>query len=172
MNYNEPIYGTTNQTTSNNTEEATGIPELFQPGKMPRSYQGLPTQSIESLLSVIQPKLEGSIQNYESNIDDYTQQAMDFSRTQSRDFLDDVLQKSLNSLNARNMLDSSITEGALGKATGQVGANLNNQAFQSAMGGAQMKMQMPDLLGSLMSMGQYTSETNPLAPYSLLAGLM
>jgi hypothetical protein len=116
----------------------------------------------------------------------------------SRQALDQSLPQILQQLSARGMMDSSVGSDALSNAAMQIIPQFANMGYQSQMDAANMRMQIPSILATLGQLGQYSqsagtsssqssqrqegitsgysntdmSNTNPLAPYELMANFL
>ncbi len=144
-------------------------PQVYQPDLFPTARKGIGQDYISQIMGSVVPRLTDSVENYESNIDQYTGEAVAQSRGNTRDLLDNVLQSSLNSMSSRNMLNSSIAENVMGNATGEVLKNISNQNFQAGMEGAKLKVGAPDMLAQIAQLGNISESQDPSVPQQILS---
>jgi hypothetical protein len=126
---------------------STGTMDIFQPGLFPSSYSGMDrgfsSSTLESILPLLQRSLS-SLPNSSSN----------FMRSNAGG----VLQDAVNNLSSRGILNSSVASNTLARTA----SNLGGQAMQ-------MQANLPSILGQLATnVGNYSYQSNPLAPYQLL----
>jgi len=160
-------------------------PEMFQPDLYPTSsgtntstsYSGLPSEYLDQLMQGLMPELMRSIQGMPQAIDEYTGKASQMYEGMGRRLLDDAMPGILNNLAGRNVLNSSVASDAISKTATNIIPMFTDAALQAGMKGAEMKANIPSILGNIANLGRVsessaegTSESsNPLAPYELLS---
>jgi len=147
------------------------IPEIYRPDLFPTSRSGIGQDYIDQIMSSIIPQLTSSIGSRDQNINDLTGQSLAQSRSVSGDLISDVLQDTLNNLNARGITNSTITGDIAGEATGNILKNISNQVYQTGIQGASLKLGTPDLLGQLAGLGQVSESQDPSIPQRILASI-
>lgn len=145
--------------------------QLYEPSKYPKSYTGISSRYRNELMDNIIPQIVSAVQGYEGNVDNYVAEAAGLAQNTGQNLLQDVLQTNMNSLVQRGMVNSKVAGTTLGAATGDVLKNVQNQAYQTGMQGAQMKLNQTDMLGQLAELGQYTSTTDASVPQRIIASL-
>jgi hypothetical protein len=143
---------------------------VFPKGEDVKPYSGLPESYRDQLLSFLMPQLQGSVQNMEGNIDDYTQSALGTYQQEFDQYIQDVIPKQLRSLSQRGVLDSSFAENALSQTYSDALRKSSGMGYQTAMEAARMKTQIPQTVGNLLQYGQYSED--PTVMYKTLAGLL
>lgn len=103
-----------------------------------------------------------------------------------------AFQGTLNQLSNRGMLQSNVASDTLARAGTNIMQDIANRGFDALLAGAQAKMQVPSILGSLANLGQTSTSgygstsqgisggtsnqrsysANPLAPYELFSNLL
>lgn len=145
--------------------------QLYNPENFPTSRAGLGQEYIDQIMSSVIPQLTSSVEGFEGNVDEFTNQALGLARSTGQDLLSGVLQTNLNSLVGRGMMDSKVAGTALGAATGDVLKNIQNQTMQAGMEGAKLKLGMPDMLAQLAQLGQVSESADPSVPDRIIATL-
>jgi len=79
-------------------------PQVYKPDLYPTAYKGLGNDYIQQIMGSVVPRLQTSIEDYDTNIDQYTGEAAAMGRGNAKNLLDDVLQSSLNTMSSRNMI--------------------------------------------------------------------
>ncbi len=144
-------------------------PQVYQPDLFPTAFSGIEQGYMDQIMGAVVPQLTDSIQNHDTNINQYTKEAFAQNRNASKGLLDSVLQSSVNSLNSRGILNSKVAENTMGNATGEVFKNLNNQNLQSSMEAAKLKIGAPSMLGQIANLGKYSLSEDPSVPQQLLS---
>ena len=152
----------------------TAIPtdvQLYNPEQFPTSRTGLGQGYIDQIMASIVPQLTSSVEGFDQNVDEYTQQASGLAASTGQDLLGNILQTNMNSLVGRGMANSKVAGTAYGAAQGDVLKNIQNQTMQAGMEGAKLKLGAPDMLGQLAGLGQVTEAQDPSIPNRILATL-
>ena len=138
------------------------------------SYAGLPEDFRTGFLSTLMPQLKSSIEGMPGNIDKYTQNALNAYKGMTGTAMKEAMPGLLNQLAGRNVLDSTVTSDAIGKTMRDIIGGYGAKGYETAMEGARMKAGMPQVLGNLAQLGQYSGgfQADPLAPYNTMANLI
>lgn len=91
-----------------------------------------------------------------------------------------AFQGTLNNLASRNVLNSSIASDAMARLANSIAQNIGNQSYLAQLQGVNAQMNLPNLLGQIATLGQEStsrsggssSNSNPLAPYTLMAQML
>jgi hypothetical protein len=143
---------------------------VFPTGEEVQPYSGLPPEYRDQLLGFLMPQLQQGVENYEGNIDQYTQSALGTYRQEFDRYIKDEIPKQIGNLAKRGVLNSSVAENALGRTYSDAATASSGRGYQTAMEAAKLKAQAPQTLGQLLGYGQYSAD--PTVMYSLLARLI
>jgi hypothetical protein len=143
---------------------------IFPKGEEVKPYSGLPESYRDSLLGFVMPQLEQSVGNYESNIDDYTQNALGTYRQEFDRYIKDEIPNQIRNLAKRGVLSSSVAENTLSQTYSDATRRSSGMGYQAAMEGAKMKAAAPQTIGQLLGYGQYSED--PTVMYRTLASLL
>lgn len=141
---------------------------MFPSDKYP--YSGLPESYRDQLLSFVMPQLRGSVENYSSNIDDFTQQALGSYRQEFDKMIKDILPREINQLANRGILSSTVASDTLGRATSEAARASATKGYETGMQAALMRANIPNTLAGLLQYGQSTQD--PSVMYRTMAQLL
>lgn len=143
---------------------------VFPAGEEVKPYSGLPSSYRDTLLSFVMPQLQSSVENLPQNIDQYTGQALGAYRQEFNNYINDAIPKQLRNLAKRGVLNSSVAENTLSQTYSDALRKSSGMGYQTAMQAAQMKTQIPQTVGQLLTYGQYSED--PTVMYRTLASLL
>lgn len=181
-----------------------GLPDLFQPdlysssgsygsstglnSSYSNAFSGLPEDVRNQLLTTILPQLAQSISGLNAVPGNTADAAARMYSNLSRQSLEQSLPDILNQLAGRGVLNSSVGSDAISNSANQIIPTFANAGYQSQIDAGNMQMQIPNILGTLLGLGNYsasnsgstgvtssmnTSESsNPLEPYQLLSNFL
>lgn len=203
---NFPGSGTlaTGGTSGTSAGSSSGLPDLFQPGLFSssnswgnslgmntsnqNSFSGLPEGTRNQLLTAILPQLTQSIGGLNAVPGQTADAASRMYGNLSRQALEQSLPDILNQLAGRGVLNSSVGSDAISNAAMQIIPNFANAGYQSQIDAGNQRMQIPNILGTLLGLGNYSQgsstgmglntsqnasqSSNPLEPYQLLSNFL
>ena len=143
---------------------------VFPTGEEVKPYSGLPETYRDTLLSFVMPQLQSSVGNMESNIDDYTQNALGTYRQEFDNYINNAIPKQIRNLAKRGILDSSVAENTLSQTYSDALRKSSGLGYNTAMEAAKMKTAIPQSIGQLLGYGQYSED--PTVMYRTLASLL
>ena len=158
------------------TYDANGNPTAFQPNLYQYStgggqsgstsqgassssssnFAGLDEAARKQLLASIMPSLTKSAEGLEAVPDQYANDAVKSYELEARQSLEKTLPQVMEMLGAKNMMNSSVSEEAQAGALRDIIGNLSKQAYDSKMKAAEMKMDIPGILGQIAELGKYS----------------
>ena len=144
------------------------ISDLFQPGKFPTSRSGIGQEYLDSIMGAVTPRLTESIGKLPGQAAAIGENARELGSSQGREALKFAAENVMESLGNRNIANSSVTSGALGRATGDVARNLQNLGFQSGIETGKAEMQVPGILAGIAELGNVSESQQPNVPYEAL----
>ncbi len=138
-----------------------------------------------------------AVNNLPQNIENWTQAAVDKAEAEARTQARTMMPGILNSLQRRGILNSSVSEKVLSDVLGGIAENTARRNYDAAMKEAEMKKDIPSLLGRLAELGRqssgssinwtlgsshsqgnsnsqsngYSFNENPLAPYQAIMNM-
>lgn len=145
--------------------------QLYNPEQFPTSRSGIGQGYIDQIMSAIMPQLTSQVENYDTNVDTQTENAVGLAANTGQDLLGNILQTNMNSMVNKGMMDSKVAGTAFGAAQGEVLSNIQNQTMQAGMEGAKLKLGSTDMLGQLAQLGTVTEAEDPSIPNRILATL-
>ena len=138
----------------------------------PTSYTGLGSSWQDFSANTVQPVLANLVSNYpqfmNKTYDDATAGLGKVATAQ----LQPALQGALNSLAGRNMINSSVASDTMSKAGTGVLNNLLGYGASLQGQKAAALANMPNMLGGIAQLGQYSSSTDNSVPYEIMATLL
>ena len=137
----------------------------------PTSYNGLGSIWKNASQSLA-PQFTDFYSNYNNNVNNAFNQAQGGIQGVLSNQIAPAIQGNINNLAGRNMLNSSVASDTLSKT--MTGITNNQQAQNTALNTARMTSLL-DLGKQLMSgagLSQYSENSNPLAPYQMMAELI
>lgn len=137
-----------------------------------QAYSGLPEQYRDTMLDQTMPQYLESLSNYDSSVDASTKAATDAYNSTTRNALNggDV-QKVINSLSNRGILNSKVGGDAIGEIMSSIINEGATKAHESALTGATLKANKPTLLNNALTLGKTSESVDPLASYRLMSQL-
>lgn len=148
----------------------------------PRTLSQTQTQGLDynnEYVQALAPQLAEQAAGLSERIDEGVEQAQDYYQNQmNRAMGPQAFQGTLNTLAGRNVLDSSVAEGALMQTQQQTAQAIADKAYQAALAGTQLQMDVPGKVGGVLGQlgGQTTEVTqtteDPLEPYRLSSNLL
>jgi len=136
------------------------------------------------LMKSLLPQLQSSIGSMPGVLDNFARTIQDRSTNSARQMLGpQAFQGTLNNLNARGVLNSTVAGDALSKTAQPIMQGILNQGYGSNIAEQEARLALPGMLGKLATLGQESSgasssqntsagssqsySANPLAPYEL-----
>ena len=143
---------------------------VFPKGEEVKPYSGLPESYRDQLLGFLMPQVQSGVANMETNIDDYTQNALGTYRQEFDRYIGDEIPRQVRNLANRGILDSSVAENTLSQTYSDALRKSSGMGYQTAMEAAKLKTNIPSSIGQLLNYGQYSED--PTVMYRTLAGLL
>jgi len=210
----------TSSTGSSNTGDTTGstggLADLFQPNLysnsssygssgsvnnsnsnslgLSNSFNGLDPQYRNAIASGVLPQLLSAVAGLNNVPGQTAQAAQSMYGNLSRQALEQSMPDILNQLASRGVLNSSVGSDAISNSANTIIPQFANAGYQSQIDAGKMQMQIPNILGTLMGLGNFnTSEgtnlsnstssglssatntsqsSDPLEPYQLLSNFL
>ena len=150
--------------------------DIFQPDLYPES--GSTTTSTSGIdfdnpyIQDLFGKIQSSTTDMEGNVDAYTRSAADSAeaaaRTQARDYMPGLI----DSLAQRGIVNSKLGQKSIQGLLSEIAEEAASKNYDASMEGAKMKQDIPQILGSLASLGNTSESTSeswnsdPSVPYS------
>ena len=138
----------------------------------PSSYSGLGSSWQDFSQNQALPAVQNMLTQYPDFINQAWGNANSGMQQFAKNTLKPAMQNTVNSLNSRGMLDSSVASDALAQTMSNVntqllGYNANNEAAKASMLG-----QYPTYLNNVAGLGQYSESSDPSQPYATMASLI
>lgn len=138
----------------------------------PSSYSGMGS----SWQDFSQNQALPAVQNMLTQYPDFINQAWGNANSGMQQFAQNTLkpamQTTINGLNSKGMLDSSVASDALAQTMSNVGTQLLGYSANNEAAKASMLGQYPDYLNSTAGLGQYSESSDPSKPYATMASLI
>ena len=112
-----------------------------------------------------------SIDDYSANVDTMTDQMKALNNLDYRNAVQPALQRDLNSLAGRNMINSSVAGDTMSKTLTNLAAERSRQNMAADAQAAEFKLRIPELKADALNTWALTS-SQTLAPYQLLLDAM
>jgi len=149
--------GTSSSQSSSQNQAASLSQQSGASSAFNQSFSGLNEADRSQLMGAVLPMLVQQVGNLPKNIDDYVTNAANMYEGQARTLMGDAMQGLMNNLAGRNMLNSSVAGDAISKTMAQIFPTFADKTFQAGMEGANMRLQMPQILGNLAQLGQFST---------------
>jgi len=149
--------GTSSSQSSSQNQAASLSQQSGASSAFNQSFSGLNEADRSQLMGAVLPMLVQQVGNLPQTIDDYVGNAANMYEGQARTLMGDAMQGLLNNLAGRNMLNSSVAGDAISKTMGQIFPTFADKTYQAGMEGANMRLQMPQILGNLAQLGQFST---------------
>ena len=122
-----------------------------------QSFSGLDPAIRDAVVNSILPAFQSGMSNLEANQNQSLEAARDLYSNIARGAIEDSSQGILGSLANRGMLQSSVAEGAIGRAMGDIAKGEAQKGYETALLQANQKGQQPYQLGGLLgSLGKFS----------------
>lgn len=142
---------------------------LPDPERVKPSSGALPEEYRKMLLDVLIPQLTGSIGNLRGDADEYMNQAGNMYSNIFNKSLKQGMPDVIANLANRGVLDSSVASDTISKYASQIAAEQAGKGYETAAQSALMKFGIPQMLGQIGGLGQYSED--PTTLYRTLADL-
>lgn len=130
------------------------------------NYSGLPADYRERLLQATMPTLESSVSNMVGNADKYANEAnAQYSYLMNQALLP-AIREAIGSLANRGVLSSTVAGDAIGKVASDAATQAGEKGYETAMKAALMKYGIPEILSSVLNLGQYSQGSSSSASIS------
>lgn len=136
------------------------------------SYSGLPADYRDRLLQATMPTLEASVSNMVGNADAYANKANAQYSYMMNEALLPAIRQAIGSLANRGVLSSTVASDAIGNVASDAATQAGEKGYETAMKAALMKYGIPEILASVLNLGQYSqnqassSATSKTSSYS------
>ena len=138
----------------------------------PSSYSGMGSAWQDFSQNQALPAVSNMLTQYPDFINQAWNGANNGMQQFTQNALKPAMQNTVNGLNSKGMLDSSVASDALAQTMSNVGNQVlglsaNNEAAKASMLG-----QYPAYLNKVAGLGQYSESSDPSAPYTTMANLL
>lgn len=165
-----------NTGTAPKTGNQIDFPTNLMPTTNSNSYSGLPSSYQNQLLSALIPQLNSSISNFNTNVDDYTKQALGSYQQSMEAALRENIPKAIAALANRGILSSTAGNEILADVNSAAATDAANKGYQTAMQAAMFKANWPSVLAQIADLGKTSSSTStsqdPTEMYKIMASLL